>query len=838
MGIVYSAYDPVLQRTIALKFLRARSVGSSGSLGSEARLLREAQALAKLSHPNVVTILDVGSHDHDVFLAMEFLVGQTLGEWFRQAEHTWQEIVDVMLDAGRGLTAAHRQGLVHRGIKPSNIFLTDDGRVVVMDFGLAQSRAPGSEATLRSQAVGIDAALDTQLTADGEVMGTPSYMSPEQHRGEATGPATDQFGFCVTLYEALYAVRPFAAPTLTRLREAACEGAIQPAQRSLGPRKLMHLVRRGLHPDPERRYPSMDALLGAVRSLRRRRGRAWALASAVGVAAFAGAGATWIGVGASESALCAGAEQRLAGVWDDGRREQIRLAFGEVDKPYAQDTLERILPKLQEYAGEWTNMHRDACEATSVRGEQSAAVLDLRMACLYRARASLTATVGALAAADAGVVQRAHRVVAGLEPLELCTNIEALQSAVEPPSVAERESVEAIVAEVADAEAQMSAGKYDRAGRALKRADILAQQVGYQPVRTGIAVLYAGFHKATGNYAQSEAAAQEAVANGSRWGQRREVLGAAITLMQIVGLDRGEPERALMLHSMAEGVADRSGDPKLRGRVQAVYATVLLRQGKLREAEVQIRQGIAQMEEALGREDPALLNERASLAVILGEQGKIEEAAAEFRQVLEARRRVLGPAHPDVGLTQSNLGLALRKLGQVERAAVEQQEALELLERSHGKAHRYVALGRMNLAATLRKQGNLEQAEVHLRRGYAISKKTLGNTNPDTALLQLHLGDLLLARDRLPEAREHAEAAWAVYRKVETDPWASGDTAFLLARILHRMDQNPRRAKELSEFAVSQYRAAGSVAAEELAKAEAWLAAQKGFLSRGSTADE
>nr|WP_276603709.1 serine/threonine-protein kinase [Nannocystis pusilla] len=206
MGAVYSAYDPKLDRKIALKLLHTRSQDNSSR--GNTRLLREAQAMARLSHPNVVVVHDVGTHRQDVFLAMEFIRGKTLQAWSEERPRSWQEVVATYRQAGAGLAAAHAAGLVHRDFKPANAMVGEDGRVRVLDFGLCATTTARIEPNLRA-----GSGAELPLWVGREFVGTPAYMSPEQFRAEVVGAASDQFSFCVALYEALYGQRPFAGET-------------------------------------------------------------------------------------------------------------------------------------------------------------------------------------------------------------------------------------------------------------------------------------------------------------------------------------------------------------------------------------------------------------------------------------------------------------------------------------------------------------------------------------------------------------------------------------------------------------------------------------------------
>lgn len=287
MGVVYAAYDPDLDRKVAVKLLLShRGGGSEGRV----RLLREAQAMAKLADPNVVQVYDVGAFGDRVWIAMEFVHGQVLSRWLKERPRSWREVLAVFLRAGEGLMAAHAAGLVHRDFKPDNVMISEVGRVLVMDFGLVRAEGsltgelPGNLSELR----GLDA-LRTVLTHEGAVIGTPQYMAPEQWAGAGTDTRTDQFAFCVALWEALHGSPPFVATTVDELMVMVLEGRMQRPVDPRIPRWLQRTLQRGLQVDPGRRFPSTRALL---EELRRggARGQVWRSLVGLGLAAVAVAG--------------------------------------------------------------------------------------------------------------------------------------------------------------------------------------------------------------------------------------------------------------------------------------------------------------------------------------------------------------------------------------------------------------------------------------------------------------------------------------------------------------------------------------------------------------------
>jgi formylglycine-generating enzyme required for sulfatase activity len=268
MGVVYAAYDPELDRKIALKFLRAQEGSEADRAHRQERLVREAKAIAKLSHPNVVGIFDVGVHEGRVFLAMEYLGGGTLRDWMNAEKRPWREIVKMFIQVGQGLAAAHAEGLIHRDFKPDNVLIDKAGKPKVADFGLVRL---GSTAGDASAPVGEEAppeisqAAPVPLTRTGALAGTPAYMAPEQFLGRPIDARTDQFAFCVALYEALHGERPFAGDTVMELAGAVSTERLRPLPKNVElPTWIRNAVVKGLRTDPLGRHHDVDELLAVL----------------------------------------------------------------------------------------------------------------------------------------------------------------------------------------------------------------------------------------------------------------------------------------------------------------------------------------------------------------------------------------------------------------------------------------------------------------------------------------------------------------------------------------------------------------------------------------------
>jgi serine/threonine protein kinase len=338
MGTVYAADDPDLDRKVALKLLHAGALSDSARGRLRTALLREAQAMARLSHPEVITVYDVGTFGDELFVAMEFVDGETLRRWRAACHRSCPEILAVYERAGSGLAAAHEAGLVHRDFKPDNVLVGRDGRVRVTDFGLARSTNPMqvTAALAVADSDGEPRKLTTTFTRSGALLGTPAYMAPEQLRGESADARSDVFSFCVALYEALYGERPFAGQNVPELRQALARGEVRAAPiMTRVPSWVRSVLLNGLRTSPAERYSSMRALLDALRAAhaatRRRKAMIAVIAGTLGI--FATAAIVERG-----SPGIAGNEEHPAHppVIADGPRSSISLSLGGTDVPPRQ----------------------------------------------------------------------------------------------------------------------------------------------------------------------------------------------------------------------------------------------------------------------------------------------------------------------------------------------------------------------------------------------------------------------------------------------------------------------------------------------------------------------
>jgi tetratricopeptide (TPR) repeat protein/predicted Ser/Thr protein kinase len=727
MGVVWVARDPRLERTVAVKVLHEQR-RRGGAAQARERLRREALALARLAHPNVVSIYDVGMHERRVFLTMEHVEGRTLDVWAQQ-QPSLPQVLEVFEQAAAGLAAVHDAGFVHRDFKPANVMIDRDGRVLVMDFGLARIHDPESvsehEVSASSSRWGIEGspAFSTVLTGDGVVMGTPAYMAPEQHLGDEADARADQFAFCATLYELLLGHRPFRGRNVEELAREKQHVRLEFEGRLRLPRAVQALLRRGLDPEPSRRHPGMDALREALARLRRpvrRRGVAWAT---LGVAALGGVG--WAALPQPATDPCEAGTAQMAEVWNEDARVALQQAFQATGLPYADDAAEGATGRLDGYATGWTESYAQVCHAA---GHDDASLLDLRMRCLGDARASMAATVELLVRADDATVQRAVSQVAGLPPLSRCDDVEALQADVAPPEdPAVVAALDAVRQQLEEAAALDRAGHYVD-GRARAEAALRAAlELGYEPLIVRARIRVASLDLELGDADAARRGLTEAALLGSGIGDHSASADAATRLAFVLAKDHGQPDEALRWARHAEAALDRlPPDPLARARLDNSLGMIYSEEGDHVAGLAAFERAYAAKRELQGEDHPEVAGALENLGLSNADQGKLAEAEQIQRRSLALFEKALGPRHPDVGRSLLNLGSSVDMLGRHDEAAVLYTRALGIYRDALGPRHLMVAHTLALLGQVASSQDRLREAEAFFREAAEIIEVVRG----------------------------------------------------------------------------------------------------------------
>jgi eukaryotic-like serine/threonine-protein kinase len=758
MGIVYAAYDPELDRKIAVKLLRAGNLSPNRAERRRRRLIREAQAMARLSHPNVVAVHDVGVHDDQVFVAMEFVDGPDLRTWLAREPRSWKAITDVFIAAGRGLAAANRAGIIHRDFKPDNVMIDADGRAKVMDLGLA--RGDGTHETQTGDGEPVaPALLDATLTRDGMIVGTPAYMSPEMHKGLEVDARADQFSFCVSFYEALWGQRPFSGDTMASVALEIVKGRMRPPPTNRRiPKWLRRIVYKGLSTTPQARFASMDAL---VDELARDRGRPRRLAMYAAAALATGAAVAWVGPGFhGGTSPCESGAASMEDLWSASARAHIAEAFSQTEAPFADRAWILIEVITNDWVERWVEMHRSTCEETHVHGRQSDALLDLRMACLDRRRGELRALLEMFQNADRTVVERSHAAIGGLTPVDVCADVDGLVAKVPlPENPKARRSVERVRTLLDDARARRSTGKVGEALDPAAEAVALARELGHDPTLAEALLELAHTRDAMGEPDAARRTVEEALAHASAGKHDDAAASAWILLVRVLGSSLESPE-AITLEPAVRSAVRRIGDPPRHlASFHRALGAALRTNGRFDEAQRHLQEAREIAARHLGEEHPTHGAILQSLGVLAIQAGRYEEARAVLERALAVEERSVGPDHPTRAATIEAIGLAALRQGRLDEAEARISEAHALRLRVLPPGHKDIAHSHMNLAIVAYDRGDIDSAIEHEQLALGLLRDALGSEHPDVAAVIGNLGNSFARADRHEEAIEHHRRA-------------------------------------------------------------------------------
>ncbi len=843
MGTVYAAYDSKLDRRVALKLLRASASQSEGK-----RLEREAMALAKLSHPNIVHVYDTGVHQDHVFIAMELVDGEPLKRWMeREPRPDWRAVLRAYLQAARGVAAAHEQGLIHLDIKPSNILVGNDGRVRVADFGLARMHDHDSDEPVETQPISVEgylSALSTsssgrlyeRLTATGAMKGTPIYMAPECLQG-TPGLAADQYSFCVSLYADLYGRLPFATEQpgfdIVRLTEHKVRGAIEarPPESEVPP-WLHAVVVRGLAPDPQERYSSMNALIAALQDdpTKRRRARV-RLAAFVAMSMIAAAALSMLlWTMAREDKVCQGLERELHPVWNGEIKSQIRTAFGNSGLPYAADTSDRVSASLDEYARSWLAMRAEACEATHLEARQPEDVMYLRIACLDRRRAQLGELAKLFAtSADSDVVNKAVSAIQSLPPINNCGNIDMLRAAIPlPEDPQSRSRIEALQSRIDRLEALHLTGKYNQG---VKESEAILAEVAdldHPPVVARAMYWLGVLKEEAGTLVGIEEIFHSAIQLAAEAKDDALVSRAWARLVRHVAEAQRKPKRALVYFAALSAAMKRTDDQLARASSLQSMGYVLEGLGRYPEAEQSYREALAILETVLGPDHLEVAMLIQQLAVTAGDLGRYEKAVAGYRRSAAIFEKTLGTEHPDLAIVLNNLAYTLVYLGKHDSAVDYYQQALDISKKVSEPDHPDLMYVLAGLGRALAHSERIEEAEPLTRRALTILENAGGRDHPDLAWPLLVLGELHLIRE------EPAQSVVALQRALALDNRIyHAEIQLTLAQAVVASGGDLQRATELAGEARDYYQHIGNQ--PMLARASRWLSEHQATARRAGS---
>ena len=730
MGVVYAAYDPDLDRKVAFKVLRTR-VGQMRRETGRARLLREAQAMAKLSHPNVVAIYDVGTLDDQVFLAMEFVKGTTLTKWMQAEKRGWREVLGVFMQAGRGLSAAHRAGIIHRDFKPDNVLIDGEGRVRVVDFGLA--RADGGSGMFARPDTYADAIksmsgssmLDMRITRTGGMTGTPAYMAPEQYLGQPTDGRTDQFSFCVALFEGLYGLRPFIGERVAVVREAVLGGKIQDVPKDSDvPVWLRRILTHGLAVMPGERYRGMDDLLTRLADDPRPPAKRWlAIVGACGLAGLVALAAReWVReptVAPSPVLALCDADAALADSWSPERRQAVAAAFARSRVPGAEPLAGRVTAVLDAHVQRWREQLAVTC--APIKDEALRLAAEPQVACLSRHLAGLQELSNALIRAEPRTVQRALQAAWALPPPRNCVATAAVSTTPVPEDQARR-------IELVRAAARSSLGDHVGALEVVRKIVGEAGRAGNLPLQAEALHHQATLERAAGDATAAERSLRAAMATAEACHNNEWQLASATLLLDVLR-ERGRDEEAGTLWPRLTALLSQHSDD---GRAEALalhaIGRLLLRRGRNAEAATQLALALRLGERSLSPEHPQVGGLLLDLATAQARLAAFDEAATQ----LDRAAKLLHDALPatDPGLMRVYLMRAevQRHRGKLAEAVADYERAEQILVTMTEPELGARADVQLGLAQVALAQGRLAAAEANFARALALREQEHGKT--------------------------------------------------------------------------------------------------------------
>ena len=739
MGVVYRAWDPKLERHVALKVLQPKRVVAEVIN----RLLEEARALARLTHPNVLPVYDAGVERAYIWIALELVEGETLNERCKQIPD-WRDRLPLFLAAGRGLAASHAAGIVHGDVKPHNILVGNDGRVRVIDFGLAriEAIADGTE--------DLTSAPSPMVSRGSAPIGTPAYMAPEQHELELPTASSDIYSFCVSLWEGLYGNRPFVADTVWKLAGAKYDLDAVVTPESDVPARIERALRIGLAPESDHRWRSMNELLEHLGTPRRRWG--WAVLG-LGV----------IGLGllpALAKPPADGVEcgEDLGDVWNAVRAEALDRKVTVDGKEFASDTSARLTARLDELSRSWSDTYARTCS----QDEQLPVSTEEIHECLDVARAEIEAFVGGVLGTE------------NLDPTVMLTLVDAVGRIRDPASCTapsprpapstkpvDADAARALHREIAslcistrigdDPESLIEAWNTVNA-----EADALGDQSRIAEARfeLGMAFLVAGDPNAAveplqAAYYTAHAAGYDAMA-----------AHAAVRLAGLYADELADANHADAWLELSNVSLQRHGaSPIQSARTGAFRCQVLEVLGRYEEALDACRHAIEQVELADAAGSIVRFEALQSMAMIQVAVGDFATAEQTVEVALEEGEHVLGVNHPSRGRALTTLGLIERNRGDLDSAYTHLAMVVDMNRGAFGERHAETARAQGNLASAAHVRGNLDEASSLYQSALATFRQELGDEHPmvtatmgNLAIVERDQGHFDRARELLLEA--------------------------------------------------------------------------------------
>ncbi len=816
-GIVYAAFDPRLDKKIALKLVEVTADTDELAATRRAALVRTADRASHIDHPCVVRIHDVGTVGTSVYVAMEFVDGIDLRQWMeaRDDPFPWPEVLRVFREAGRGLAAAHGAGSVHGDFTPGRVLLGKQGRICVLDFGLAMplqdtSGPKLSVSDLRSAlpppTLGSDDSL-LELPSAPELTGTPGYMAPELHAGLEADPKADQFAYCAAFYEALYGEAPFKGETLSTLAVEAMAHNVRAAPADADvPSWLRDVLVRGLSPRRKDRFGSMEALLRELDHDPAGQRRRWV----AGVTTLATVGAAVGGIAFllhSETDRCEADEALLDGTWDPATRRTLEEAFVATERPHAAKSWSSVQASMDEWAQQWLEYRTLACRLMRADGDEL--LMNRRNACLDRVLEPVAAFGRVYSSATPAMVDRAQRVATRLARPSDCVSADMHEYTAPPDETAA--STHRLRRAIDEAWISLLAGDPDTArAQALEIRSRLESSTDV-PLRLRT-LLVAGLAAVELDRAQARELLHEAAGLAAANGLRLPLAEAWIALARAE-----EPTTQLRWLEYAEAVLDELGDDRLRARLFMARGAAAHRQGHDRDALSAYHRALALLRPRNARATALRSDVQLQLGFLTAAREEWPSAERYLQQVVDGRAHLFGPEHPELIEPLYTLGGVHASLGDPDAAIAALDHALRIADATAGHEPEVATL-RLAMGTLEAERDQPRAAALH----FESASRVLGGLQDEArlALALRGLGRARVAHSGGARAIDPLERADRLQAQLDSAPSERAPTWEALGRALR--ESRPAAAKSFLERARAVYAAEPSDP-EAVERIQTWL---------------
>ncbi len=795
MGVVRASYDPALDREVAIKLIGPRELEAardptdpegtksrifdtrgaplpSATGIDDARLLEEARALARVAHPNIVEVFDVGVCEAGVFIAMELIEGVPLRAYHEKRAPDWRAAVRLYLQAADALAAAHAVGLVHGDFKPDNALVCtsavggdDVPRVKVVDFGLAR-------------AIGRSAPPSSPGSERITLFGTPVYLAPECWADSVREPSADQFAFFVSLFESIAQRRPWPrAQSLAKLLQRLSAGPDLSGLDGRVPARLRRAIARGLDPEPTRRFPTITAAADELRAVldgsRRDRGRLL-LVRLLAAVALVLAWMMWPrrppAPDAAAIAECVTAAQAIDGVWNDSARARVSSGLAAAS-PTDAASATRVLPWLEDYATAWKSLREQSCRAALEPGTTTTALAPVRAQCFEERRNALAGLVELLGDADRNVARDAVRSAADLPRVASCDDEAWLsRHAAWPSDPTTRERIAAIDRVLSRADYTTGAGRHQEALELIDGVMAEATSIGWEPLVANALRARARALAQLGRYDEAVAELERAYF-AARESDDEGAAAIATERASLLGtkLGRFDEAQAWIRHAETALASNDGGAGETAARLALVVAGIQLRRGAIEDALAPAERARELRVRAYGEGHPSVASAELAIGSALAQLDRLPEAQQHFEQARTILERALGPDHIDLAAVEHNLAMACSKLERYDEAHAHAVRSLALRERWLPAGHPDIATSLVGLGNAELGRGRLDEAERAFTRALELRERAFGATHPSLAETLASLANVASKRGDCRAAAGSLERALGIAQAANPD---------------------------------------------------------------------